>query len=352
MVQQLPPKPTRSGDWSLWGDAVDANVREFIVGMPKMQALTTTQDGRLSAAESGLASAVADLDTVRSTAEAAQTQADQAVTLSASAVSTARQAQDMVRGTSSVIPTTSTTTRPTTDPGVIVAWHTSVSVGPPTALMGPLDYWVPVNTDAAPPPPPAAGETFNLADGAAWPSPWVVTPSPAPAGAAATVQAGTGRLTSGKVGSWSGDDFIRVRYGTTQARDLNAVFTFTRVTDGANGRIIARSDADTLDPATGLSIGWTGNEINAASVAAWTYTSLGTAVKTHTVGVAYRMRVLMVGASVRVRTWPADGAEPTGWHIDATTTVVSPGYAGLASGSWSTAASQTLAFDDMTFNLT
>lgn len=121
MMATMPSKPIPGAGWASWGDALDANIRAIGVELPAVQGSVAALANRVLAAETAVA---------------------QKATLSQlSSVATSGLYSDL-QGVPqrTVVSTTSTTTRPTTDAAVVVAWHTP---SPPTTLMQSRDYWVP-----------------------------------------------------------------------------------------------------------------------------------------------------------------------------------------------------------------
>ena len=120
-MQPMPSKPARGADWDVWGDIIDANVRSAVTDVPALQTSMAALTQRVTNAENNLASK-ANLSALAS-------------------VATSGNYADLIgRPSQNVVTTTSAATRPTSDPAVIVAWHTAA---PPTTLMLPSDYWVP-----------------------------------------------------------------------------------------------------------------------------------------------------------------------------------------------------------------
>ena len=120
-MQSMPNKPARGADWDVWGDIIDANVRSAVTDVPALQTSMAALTQRVTNAENNLASK-ANLSALAS-------------------VATSGNYADLIgRPSQNVVTTTSAATRPTSDPAVIVAWHTAA---PPTTLMLPSDYWVP-----------------------------------------------------------------------------------------------------------------------------------------------------------------------------------------------------------------
>lgn len=199
-------------------------------------------------------------------------------------------------------------------------------------------------------PPPAAGSTatttFTLADGSAWPTPWQV--ERVPVGGGATVAGGMGRLSSGATGGYASPDTVAARYGVAVA-DSEVLLTFRLVTSDAFPALVLRSDQANLDPGTGVVLSWTKTGLKAETVQQYTYAQVGSAVKAHTVGVDYRLRVSCTGGSLMARTWPLADPEPATWDITATIPTGVAGYQGLTVGSGQAAAAQTVAFDDIAF---
>lgn len=120
-MQSMPNKPMRGADWDGWGDIIDANVRSAVTDIPALQTSMAALTQRVTNAENNLAS--------------------KATLSGLASVATSGNYADLIgRPSQNVVTTTSAATRPTSDPAVIVAWHTAE---PPTALMLPSDYWVP-----------------------------------------------------------------------------------------------------------------------------------------------------------------------------------------------------------------
>ena len=120
-MQSMPNKPLKGADWDGWGDIIDANVRAAVTDVPALQTSMAALTQRVTNAENNLAS--------------------KATLSGLASVATSGQYADLLgRPTQNVVTTTSAATRPTSDPAVIVAWHTTA---PPTTLMLPGDYWVP-----------------------------------------------------------------------------------------------------------------------------------------------------------------------------------------------------------------
>lgn len=237
-----------------------------------------------------------------------------------------------------VVVTTSTTTRPTARTDLRVVWRTLI---PPTAVMLPGDTWEPAT---AADPAPQTVQTFTLSDGAAWPSPWVAAQTPA--GGGATVVGQAGQLKTGAAGNYADTDTVSVRYGT--AANVDVTFTARLVTAEPYPKVVLRSDQDSLDPGNGVIVGWSKTGMSVTTVTNWTYSTVATASKAHTVGVDYRVRVSAAGGTVRARTWQTGTAEPGTWDVTATVTNTAAGFAGLSVSGGTTATAQTVLFDDIT----
>lgn len=121
-MQSMPNKPARGADWEGWGDIVDANLRSIASDIPAVQASVNALTDRVTTAENSIAG--------------------KATLSGLASVATSGLYSDLIgKPTQSVIATTSAAARPTSDPAVIVAWHTAA---PPTTLMLTGDYcWVP-----------------------------------------------------------------------------------------------------------------------------------------------------------------------------------------------------------------
>ena len=120
-MQSMPNKPLKGADWDRWGDIIDANVRSAVTDVRALQTSMAALTQRVTNAENNLAS--------------------KATLSGLASVATSGNYADLIgKPPQTVISTTSTTTSPTSDTAVIVAWHTPT---PPTTLMLPSDYWVP-----------------------------------------------------------------------------------------------------------------------------------------------------------------------------------------------------------------
>ena len=120
-MQSMPSKPMRGADWDGWGDTIDTNMRSIASDLPAVQSSVTALTQRVTTAENAI-SGKATLSGLAS-------------------VATSGNYADLIgKPPQNVIATTSAEARPTNDPAVIVAWHTTA---PPTTLMLPGDYWVP-----------------------------------------------------------------------------------------------------------------------------------------------------------------------------------------------------------------
>ena len=197
-------------------------------------------------------------------------------------------------------------------------------------------------------PPPAASATnttsFAAPDGAAWPVPWVV--ERVPAGGGSTVVGGMGRLTSGASGGSATSDTMAVRYGAPVV-DSDMLLTWRAVTADPNAAYVARSDAASLAPTSGVAVQWTATSLRLVEFVSGTPTILATAPLTVTTGTDYRMRVQVTGQTVQARMWPPLDPEPTEWAVSATVAATN-GYQGLTVTSGTAPGAQTVAFDDIT----
>ena len=211
----------------------------------------------------------------------------------------------------------------------------------------------PAPADAAPTdmhflPPPAASSTatttFALADGAAWPTPWVV--ERVPAGGGATVVSGMGRLTSGATGGSANADYAAVRYGTDVV-DSDVLLTWRPITDSPVLAYVARSDAASLAPTAGVLVEVTVSAVRVVEYTAGTPAVLTSAPITATTGTDYRLRVAVSGQTVQARVWPAANSEPSEWTATADVAAAA-GYQGLTVTSGAAAGAQTVAVDDIT----
>ena len=125
-IEELPVKPSRGGDWYSWGDAVDANVREFVLYHAGLKA----QAAKNAAA---LVSVTAQMDALM---------AGKVDKTGVATVATTGRYADLIGAppVTNVLSTSSTTTRPTSDPAVRVIWYTPT---PPVAAMLAGDVWEP-----------------------------------------------------------------------------------------------------------------------------------------------------------------------------------------------------------------
>ena len=197
-------------------------------------------------------------------------------------------------------------------------------------------------------PPPAASSTnttsFTVPDGAAWPAPWVV--ERVPAGGGSTVVGGMGRLTSGSAGGSASVDTMAVRYGAPVV-DSDVLLTWRAVTSSPSAAYVARSDAASLAPTSGIAVQWTPTVLRLVEFVSGTPTVLATAPLTASTGVDWRLRVQVTGQTVQARMWPPPDPEPTEWAVSATVAATN-GYQGLTVTSGAAPSAQTVAFDDIT----
>ena len=192
--------------------------------------------------------------------------------------------------------------------------------------------------------PSTATTTFTVADGAAWPTPWVV--ERVPAGGGATVVSGMGRVTSGSAGGSATADTAAVRYGVA-AVDSDVLLTWRPITADPVAAYVARSDAASLAPQAGVIVEVTATALRLVEYTAGTPAVLASAPITAGTGVDYRLRVTVSEQTASARVWPAADPEPVDWGVTSAIQATQ-GYQGLTVGSGATAAAQTVAFDDIT----
>ena len=350
----LPTKPNPGGPWLDAGNAWHDNIGALITDVPALRAdlasTNTTLAGLLATKAprdsptftgtvTGVTKAMVGLGAVDNTADAAkQFTAGQVVSgsLDPARLPVLVAALRRRTATNEATPTASNwEPRPTGYPLVL---NVGAPPAPADAAAGDL-HVAPITATTV-------GTTFTLPDGSAWPSPWTVAKMPT--GGAANVQAGTGRLTTGATtGNYSSVDAVSVRHAN-QAANVDVAFTIRHVTSNAYPRLVLRCDNTTLDPANGLVVMFAEGVVRVQQVVGWSYSTIGQAAKTWTVGTDYRCRVRAAGGTVQARVWAASASEPSTWDVTGTTTVTAAGYYGFWVGCGSAAAAQTASFDDIT----
>lgn len=146
-------------------------------------------------------------------------------------------------------------------------------------------------------------ETFDGANGAAWPSPWTGA-----SGATADQQSGAGRLVTTS-GVYS-QTFIR----RTAPDDAELVFRWKWQGPGSTVDIAIRGAGTNY----GDNPKWTYRHLPDAIWLNGASALLDTATTTHTVDTWYVTRIRWQGTTVQGRTWLDGTGEPTGWMVEAT----------------------------------
>lgn len=206
-------------------------------------------------------------------------------------------------------------------------------------------------------------ETWTGTTGAAWPSQWTVT-NTSGTGGAATIQANAGRLVT-----------PTTAYGTIRAMlagmpvttDMNAVVTVTFAAQTQTWFSITVRDSnvthatDQSYPATGYTAYVTCNGTPTSGVLTmWktvnsTNTGIGGAqvTKTITAGTPIKVRIQVLGTTVRCRLWTASAAEPSTWDYTSTDSSIVSGRAGIYYQNQSTAGTAaTVTVDDYSLTAT
>ena len=353
----LPAKPTAGQTWTAVGDAWYDNVAQLIVDVPALRAdVTATQSTAAALASakapthnptftgtvSGVTKAMVGLGDVDNTADAGKIfDAGQVVGgfLNPARLPVAVAAIRTRTPVNEAAPTaTNWEARPSGYPIVL-------AVG---ALPQPSDrqasdlHVLPATTEAG-------GTSFTLPDGSSWPAPWVTAKMPA--GGQINVQGYEGRIVTGNtVGNYQSEDAAAVRH-STQAANLDILFTTRRVTGGVTPVFVLRCDRDDLDPQEGLAVTLNGSTLKIVQIANWIYTDIASVAKSWSTGADYRVRISAQGTSVRAKQWPAAGAEPAGWDVIGTVTRTASGHFGFSVGPGASAQSYTAAFDNITVSL-
>ena len=343
-IVPMPAKPTTGQPWLDVGYAWYDNVQQLITDVPQLKSDVLALQGTLAnpsftGTVSGVTAAMVGLGNVSNTADAEKTYSAAQIT-------------------SGTIP-------PARLPAGVAAVRrrTPANEAAPTATNWeprPAGYPLVIAVGAAPAPSDApatdlhvtpltqttAGTNFDgIANGAAWPSPWVT--SRLPTGGSATVQNGRGRLTSGNtMGNYNSSDGIAVRHSTLAA-NVEATFLLNRGSD-SQAMFVARCDQPNLDPQNGIRILFSGGSFSASQIDNWTYTSLASVTRATDSGTDYRLRLRINGSTVQARAWAATATEPTSWDINVTTTQTAAGYFGLVCGTGAAAASVFMDVDDIT----
>ena len=189
--------------------------------------------------------------------------------------------------------------------------------------------------------------TFTGADDRPWPQPW--TPEAIPAGGGASTLAGWGVLTTGVGGAAA--DYVATRYGG-QAGDVEVLLSWRHVTASAAPRVVARSTTASLTPGGAVTVDLALDKVAARTWTAGVSTLVGEAAKSYTSGTVYRARVVVSGATVQARAWPASGSEPGSWDVEGSIAAApASGYVGLGVAP-TAAGAQKVEFDDVSVQVT
>ena len=234
--------------------------------------------------------------------------------------------------------------------GLVIA----VGAAPAPADAEPGDLHLTGASGGGTPQPPEPGGTAQvtsfagLADGSAWPQPWEVAMSPA--GGAVSVVSQAGVLVTGDAGGWSGVDTVGVRYGDGPLDGWHVTARVTLLTSQPYARVLIRCDQAELEPGQQAIIAQVSpSRLSVSEVVAGQQSTIGrTEGAPHAIGTEYRVRVHVAGSSVRARSWVASEPEPEAWGVEAVTQVTQAGYAGLVVAGGEAAASQRVAWDDIT----
>lgn len=160
---------------------------------------------------------------------------------------------------------------------------------------------------------PVLTETFT-ASASSWPAGWTVTKTP-DAGGGAAAAGGKGALATGTSGGYAYADTIIMRRDI-QAGDMDIRFSFTLpATETPSLNFIFRADDASIVSGNSYSLDIRGTGHSLVEAKSWSYTTHGTAAKTHSPGTAYGCRVVATGGLIRARTWDASDAEPSTWDL-------------------------------------
>ena len=356
-IVPLPLKPAKGQPWLNVGDAWYDNVAQFLLDVPALQAAAagtqTTLDGLngrfatkvnpvFTGTVTGVTKAHVGLGNVENLAPADLALSANQVTsgtLPAARLPALVAAIRVRTPENEAAPTANNwQARPSGYPLVL-----NVGAPPAPADADPADLHVALTAGTG---TETGGTTFaGLANGAAWPAPWVVGQSPT--GGGVTVQGARGELKTGNtVGNYSSTDAASARH-SAQSANFTIVYTWQQV-DNVHCRFVLRCDSPTLDPQDGIIVSHHGSSLSMSQVAGWVYTSLGSAAKTWTKGVDYKVKITANGSTVQAKAWLASATEPAAWDVTATVTRTASGYLGFWAGTDAAAASQRASYDAIT----
>lgn len=148
-------------------------------------------------------------------------------------------------------------------------------------------------------------------DGSAWPSPWI----PASSGTgSATVQGGTGRLTTGDAGGWSSADKIAIQDPTSRG-NFSLFFEMTAGADtyGQTPHLVIRNSGAAIESADRVEIKFEKNQILVREVSAGVATLRATVPLTGLYSGTHRVRVNANGTALSLKAWPIASTEPAAW---------------------------------------
>lgn len=194
-------------------------------------------------------------------------------------------------------------------------------------------------------------ETWTGTNGSAWPSSWTTS---IPAGAACDIQSNAGHQTTATTVGDGPSAYYNVN---TSITDFDLYVTPTLLTSIDTYTIISfRADALVANKAVannGYILTWNvdaGGSLQLWGMSSGSAIGLSPGVATNLGGQAgLKLRLLVVGSSLKAKGWKVADPEPGTWLIDITESTYTSGRISLGIQDTSAASSQ-LAWDDLTLN--
>lgn len=194
-------------------------------------------------------------------------------------------------------------------------------------------------------------EGWDLANGAAFPSPWTSSNT----GVTINVQSGAGRFAlAGVAGAYV--ELGQATYQRTGATDFEmaADFTFSSAANESYGRLCMGDSGTSSYPSNGIAVVYSPNAslVELQRRDAGVATAIGTSSAfTFAGGVLTKTKFTRVGYFIGVKVWLSTGVEPSGWMATATESLYrGPAYSvpilGMLGGN--VAAATTLDWDNLT----
>ena len=168
-------------------------------------------------------------------------------------------------------------------------------------------------------------DTFTGTNGAAW-SGTYWTSAMATAGSTATIQSNKGRLNTGTLTNWAGQEGMRYS-GSTTVADTEFVGTFTFPNSAEVYFYVEVRSGSTFNGTNCYSVYFDGTTCTFDKAVATVGTNFSSKAFAPGVGVAFGVRLRAVGTTIQYRAWT--GTEPGTWDTTVTDSSVANGSVGV-----------------------